>query len=125
MQHLRENRSFATFRPLRFASTLSWLQRPGMMAESAPLDFHERIKRQGAQNLMQLAGVLDVEDADVRVFARDPPQVPPLTLSLQFLRPVVLAGGQIFDFFRLDLVRNPDRDVYVEQHIHSSMAFTA
>jgi hypothetical protein len=53
-----------------------------MMAEGGQLDLHERIKGQRTQNFVQFGGALHIEDANVRVLARDAPEMEPLALKL-------------------------------------------
>ena len=56
-----------------------------MVAESRHLDVHERIKRQGFQDLVKFAGAFNLEDADVGPFwlAYFLLKVRPLTLLLK------------------------------------------
>jgi hypothetical protein len=59
-----------------------------MMAESGHLGLHERIEGQRTQNFMEFSGALYIEEADVRVLARDAPEMEPL--ALQCLCPLVV-----------------------------------
>src|ERR1700722_16015626 len=88
-----------------------------MVAESGHLGLHELIKRQRVQHVVEFRRALHIEDADGRILACDAPEMQPLTLELQFPRPLVLLGAQLFYPIRIGVVWNPDRHAYVEQHI--------
>src|SRR5271170_7894549 len=59
-----------------------------------------------------------MEDADVRVLARDPPEMRPFALYLQLCGPLMFQDTQLFDFFRVRVIRDADNDAHVEQHSH-------
>jgi len=51
------------------------------MAQQGPhLDLHEAEQRQTRENLVQLGIVPNVEDAEIRVFPDNPPDMAPLPL---------------------------------------------
>src|SRR5271169_2630026 len=87
-----------------------------MTAERGHLDFHERIEGKRVQNLVEFGRAVDVENADVRVFARDAPKVQPLTSHLELLCPLVLLSAQLFDLLCVRAEGNSDRDADVKQH---------
>src|SRR6476620_3433371 len=58
--------------------------------------FHERKERQFRQYRVQFVVTFDVKYTDVRIQARNSPQVPPLAHALKFLRLSLLVGFQSF-----------------------------
>jgi hypothetical protein len=90
-----------------------------MMTESDDFDLHKRIKRQRTEDLVEFVGVLNLEDADIRVFPSDPPQMRPLLLQLQLLCPLMLVATQFLKSLRGEIVWNADINTYVKEHIAS------
>jgi hypothetical protein len=65
---------------------------------------------------VQFIGALDVEDADVRVLANDPPQMAPSAIALQLLRARFLVRAQLVDVLGIGVVRNVNLHSDVEKH---------
>ena len=66
--------------------------------------------------IVQFGRAFDVEHADVREFSHDPPKMKPLSLQLQFPRPLVLQRPELFDLLGLGAGRNTNIHIYMEQH---------
>jgi len=64
---------------------------------------------------MQLRGIFDVEDADVRVMPDYPPQMTPSAGSLQLLSLRLLVGKQLLGRGGIQIARNVDVHSDVEQ----------
>jgi hypothetical protein len=90
------------------------LKRSWMTAERGHLDFHERVEGKRVQNLVEFGRTVDIENANVRVFAGNPPKMQPLVLKLELLRALVFPGAQLFDLTRVRVVGNTDRDADVK-----------
>jgi len=65
---------------------------------------------------VKLSGRFHIEDAYIRVMSNDPPQVPPSTGALQFLRSRLLLRTQFFRGLGVKIVRNVNVHPNVEQH---------
>jgi hypothetical protein len=61
-----------------------------------------------------------IENTHVFVLACDAPEMHPLPLQLQFLRALVLLGTELFNLAWVRVMRDPDGDVHVEQHVTPS-----
>ena len=85
-----------------------------MVTKSGYLDFHERIKRQGIQQFVKFGRALDIKDTNVRVLARNSPEMYPLALLLKFLSPLMLLHAEEFDPLGVGIVRNPNSHVHME-----------
>lgn len=89
-----------------------------MVTKRRYLDLHKGVKRQRIQNVVQFGRAFHLEDADVRVLPCDAPQMQPLALLLELLRTLVLLLAQVFDLFRVRIMRNPDGNLHMEQHVN-------
>src|SRR5277367_4341634 len=87
-----------------------------MAAERGHLDLHERVERERTQDVVQLSRTIHVEDAEVGKFSHHPPQVKPLSLQLQLLRPLVLRDAKLPDLLRISPGRDMDLHIYLGQH---------
>ncbi len=65
---------------------------------------------------MQVRRAFDVEYADIRVVARDTPQMPPYPFFLQFLRHRFLIRLQPRGALSVHVQRQIDGHLYVKQH---------
>ena len=79
------------------------------------LCLHERMQRQRLEDVVQLAGALNLEDADVGPLSNDPPEMRPLALTLEVGRALVLQRAKPFELFGIDSVRGPNFDEDMEQ----------
>jgi hypothetical protein len=87
-----------------------------MATEGCHFDLHKGKKWERCQELMQFVGALDVEDADIRVLAHDPPQMAPNTVALQLLRAGLLIRAQFVDLLGVGVVGDVYVHANVEQH---------
>jgi len=71
---------------------------------------------------MQLQGIFDVEDADVRVVPDYPPQMTPSAGSLQLLSLRLFVGKQLLGRGCIQIAWNADVHSDVEQHEVTSPA---
>ena len=77
-------------------------------------------QRQAGQQLVQLVDRADVEHADVRVAAGDPPQVRPAPVALGGLRVLALARLELVGLLRRHVGREADLHLGQEQHQRST-----
>jgi hypothetical protein len=73
------------------------------------------MERQRLEDLVEFAGALDPENADVGPLANDSPEMKPLALTLQVGGALVLQRAKALDFLRINSVGRPDFDEDVEQ----------
>src|SRR5690606_7465986 len=79
-------------------------------------NFHERKQRKGADKVMQLLDVLDIENADVRVLPGNAPEVAPLALALELLRSCPLHSLQLIGTDRVKVVGDANIHANMKQH---------
>jgi len=87
-----------------------------MTAERRDLNVHERKEGQTRKDVVQLLRTGHIEDADVRVPTRHPPQVTPDTGALQFLRASTFRLLQRIGLVGGKVVRDPHIHFDMNQH---------
>jgi hypothetical protein len=65
---------------------------------------------------MQVSGVSNVEDTDVRSFARDAPNMAPSSVVLELSNHLSLLGAQLFHLGLIRIVGDADGHGDLEQH---------
>ncbi|ABA52538.1 hypothetical protein BURPS1710b_A0989 [Burkholderia pseudomallei 1710b] len=98
------------------ASAVVVVNRRRMTAQRAHVDLHVREERQLAQHVVQVRGALDVEDADVRIAARDAPQMSPHAFALQPLCDLLFFRLQGRRLHRVDVDGQVDGHFHMKQH---------
>ena len=87
-----------------------------MTAERRDLNVHERKEGQTRKDVVQLLRTGHIEDADVRVPTRHPPQVTPNTATLQVLGAGAFRLLQRLDPLAWKVVRDPHIHFDMKQH---------
>ena len=68
--------------------------------------------------------VSDIEDADIRVLAYDPPDVPPCARTLEILEPRLFGSFEAGAFFGVEADRYVHVHLYLEQHGRQALSAT-
>ncbi len=91
-------------------------QRPRMLAQRCNRDLHVGMERQRAENIVKLAGTLNLEDADIRVLTSHPPEMQPLAFPLQFGGTFVFLFAQLLQHLWVSARGYMDCDIHMKQH---------
>ena len=87
-----------------------------MVGQGLYLDLHIGEQRQAAEQAVQFVIALDVEDADVGVFAHHAPDMAPLAFALQLLRVFLLVLLDLRNQGGVQRVGDLDNHFDHEQH---------
>lgn len=88
-----------------------------MTTKRPNINFHILAQRQLTEDSVELLRVIHLENADVRAFPDDPPDMPSNAGPLKFLGHRGLGCAQLDDLVRIRVRRDADDHLDMEQHV--------